>query len=223
MNNVSRIGGKGTIRRKKKRHIPINKQNIKKNPLEIRYFNIIISINKKILSLDKGEYDIFLSYIDSYHNDFLIEINKKDFNKKDMFLKFRDDPFLFFDTVFLKVADRLQYSNNLINLYKYFKRDILGFIINLYSDILNILEKKEFLMETEAITEEFNNITLSESYNYFDIKLSQEITSTELKQIYRKKALKIHPDKNPKEKEKYTKEFKQMNTYYKYILNRMNK
>lgn len=220
--NSARIGGKGTMRRKKKRHVNI-KQNLKKNPDELKFINIISKINKIILELDENEYDIFLSYIDSYHNDFLLEINKKDFNKKEEFIKFREEPFLFFDNVFIKPDIRLQYSNSLETLYKFFKRDLLEFLVNFYTDILSIMEKKEFLKETEAKNEEFDEITLSESYQYFGLNLALELTKDELKKIYRKKALEVHPDKHPDEKEKYNLEFKKMNTFYKFILNRMSK
>jgi hypothetical protein len=217
---TNRIGGKGSIRRKKKRHHSI-KPSLKKNQYEIKFINIINTINTKICELDMENYDIFLGYIDGLQNDFIAEINKKDFKKKEQFIKFRNGSFIFFDNIFIKKGNRIQFNNSLEEIYVFFVKDFLDFMNNFFTEILNILIKKEYLKEKQEINEEFDNITLSEAYNYFDIKLSDEINIDNFKKIYRKMALELHPDKHLNEKEKYEKEFKQLNVYYKFILKRI--
>ena len=219
MNKESiKIGGKGSIRRKKKRNSSLA-LNIRKNPSEIKLIKTIDKINLKIKELNNDNYEIFLAYIDNIHYNFLCELNKHDFKNKNHYIKFKEQPYDFFDKLFIININinPIQYNNSLENLYLYLSKDLVKFLINFFNDILTCLDNKTYL-EQDINNDDFKDITLSECYNFFDLKMCQDITNDELKIIYRKKALLLHPDKHLEEKEKYEELFKEMNKYYKFIL-----
>lgn len=211
-----RIAG---MRRKKKRVSKIKFQ-IKKNKDELKLIHIINNINSEILKLNEENYDIFKHYIEEDINNLLIETNKSDFTKKTYYLEFKKDPFCFFDQVFtMEESDRLKFNNDLVIIYRYMIKDFLGVLVIFFSDLQEILINSKYLEET--LNNNDNDMTLSECYKFFEIKLSEELSKDDIKKIYRKKALKLHPDKHMDEKEKYEKEFKKLNEYYKFILNKM--
>lgn len=211
-----RIAG---MRRKKKRVSKIKFQ-IKKNKDELKLIHIINNINSEILKLNEENYDIFKHYIEEDINNLLIETNKSDFTNKTYYLEFKKDPFCFFDQVFtMEESDRLKFNNDLVIIYRYMIKDFLGVLVIFFSDLQEILINSKYLEET--LNNNDNDMTLSECYKFFEIKLSDELSKDDIKKIYRKKALKLHPDKHMDEKEKYEKEFKKLNEYYKFILNKM--
>lgn len=211
-----RIAG---MRRKKKRVSKIKFQ-IKKNKDELKLIHIINNINSEILKLNEENYDIFKHYIEEDINNLLIETNKSDFTKKTYYLEFKKDPFCFFDQVFtMEESDRLKFNNDLVIIYRYMIKDFLGVLVIFFSDLQEILINSKYLEEN--LNNNDNEMTLSECYKFFEIKLSDELSKDDIKKIYRKKALKLHPDKHMDEKEKYEKEFKKLNEYYKFILNKM--
>lgn len=223
MNKESRkIGGKGSIRRKKKRNSSLS-LTIRKKPSEIKLIKIIDKINLTINELNNDNYDIFIGYIDNIHYDFICELNKNDFKQKKIYIQFKQQPYEFFDKLFIKDINinPIKYNNSLENIYNYFSNDSIDFLINFYNNIFNCLDTRTYLNQY-INNDEFEDITLSQCYNFFDLKMSDEISNVEFKKIYRKKALLLHPDKHLQEKEKYEELFKMMNKYYKYILNNNN-
>lgn len=206
----NRVGG---MRRKKKRKSNI-KLEIKKNKHEIKLVNTIKFINNNMSDLDEDNTDMFMNYIDCITNDFILDIVKGDFVKKSDYLKFRDEPFLFYDKVFIL---NNKFIGELENYYNYFVKDFVHLLIEYYDRIRETLISKKY-REVSETNEEFGELSLSKCYEYFGLKLSDEVDQSTLKRIYRKKALQLHPDKHLDKKEEYEKKFHELTVYYKYIL-----
>ena len=198
-NETSQIGGKGTIRRKKK----CNSSNIKKISQEEMNYNAIINrINKDIKTLKEEEKELFEVYVDDWLDEVSSNLKKKDFKKGcnielDKIKENCRKKIMTEELVFIK--DYSFYSNMFsIRGYEYF--------IDSLEELDGVIKDKDFV---EQDNEEIDNI------NYFlkilDLDTNVIPSETDIRRAYLKKSNEFHPDKHPDETEKYSKIFEDIN------------
>ncbi len=233
-----RIGGKGSVRRKKK----VTKHRLKpaviKTKNDIQLENNIIKINKKIQSIDNIEaYEDFFAYIEDNIFLYLSDICKGDFSNKDNFTTFIEDPHECFYEHFIfeeqneneeqsddgeeNNSGRIFFNDNSSDYKSFFNNEISAYLLELFQEIDFTLDTKKYL-EEDKVEEEVNSISLQDCYKFFDLDFTSEITKEQLKKKYREKALLFHPDRYQDNKEFYEEQFKMLSKYYKFILKSLN-
>lgn len=147
MMRSTQIGGKGTMRRKKKRIGNNFKSRItEKERLFINKTNII---NKNIKLIKEEDYDSFKIFLDNELDDICLSIEKVDLRKeytKDIEL-IQEDSLSYIYSLLIKVIDKpLEFNNNNYNLLKKkFEDDFMEIIIDFLNEIENNLENKKYL------------------------------------------------------------------------------
>ena len=86
----------------------------------------------------------------------------------------------------------------------------------MYKNIYHSLESKSYLENKEALNNDELNI--NDCHDLLNIDKTEMPTKKELILAFRKKALLMHPDKHPKEKEKYEELFMNINKAYQFLL-----
>ena len=233
MNTISRIGGKGTMRRKKKK--------IRKYKLKPRYNNNEIKLQTQILRVNGilngfdtiEEYELFIYYIEDIFFGFISDITKHDFKDKKEYIKFRNDKFAYYEEHFLIENElkekheeditedlniRMNIKSDLEVYFVIFKNELSEHLYKLYSNIEAEYNKKEYMNNNTDNDDEQNELSLKKCYNFMELEYTEEITKKQLKKQYRKLALSYHPDKNLNNKEEYATKFKLLSKCYKYIL-----
>ena len=220
----SQIGGKGSIRRKKKGtggHIVPRVTNQEKefNKLLQRTNNLILQINEEYnetwnVFMDEWWYDTIESYV------------KKDFPKIkwDSILSIKkEQEYKSFYNKFIKQSSE-KVNKALLNIdYKLYRNTFseqgLDKMLCYIEDLEIIINKKEYLGSED---ESESKTTVQDIKNYYTILKLDQITiptKSELKNAYYKQSREYHPDKHPEESEKYTILFKNINKAYKTLLN----
>lgn len=151
----SQIGGKGTIRRKKKR-IGHNFNN--KMTEEARlYIKKVNDINKMILLINDEEYNIFKIYLDNELEDLGLAIEKDDLRKESRkkINEIKDDSFSYICSLLIKNIDKpIEFNNdknNYNNIKKIFEPEFLEIIIKFLYELENNLEKKMYIKKNTDI------------------------------------------------------------------------
>tara|TARA_Y100001933_G_scaffold260828_1_gene313902 strand:+ start:1333 stop:2112 length:780 start_codon:yes stop_codon:yes gene_type:complete len=234
----SQIGGKGSVRRKKKiTHSRLNDSRIKTKE-ELKLENTIININKQIKDIeDKDTHDLAMIYLEDTIFFHLQGVDRHDVNKKDFFKLIKKEPSEFFNSNFLVQHENYNQDNsdnqneneneqpsflfkeqNLNTFREYFSRDGIYYILSLFTEIDKILETKQYL----EVEEQQEELSVSDCFQILDLDETEIPTKKQLILAYRKKALEMHPDKHPDETEKYEDLFKTLNKSYKFLLSRYN-
>ena len=213
----SRIGGKGSMRRKKIIKSNRFKHTIVKTQSDLNLENIISRVNSKISSINSDEdYESFFVSKNEILSDYLNGISKSDFKSKDNYKKFREDPLEYFESNFLIESKKL--FNKDITVYKgMFVNDSSNYFIEMLRSIENILENKKYLEKKEQNIEE-EKLNLRECYELFDLDYTSEVSKEELHNKYKEKSLLYHPDRHIEDRELYEEKFKNLGISYKYIL-----
>ena len=230
----TQIGGKGTMRRKKKR---VGNTFFKeKNTKEQREYRIKINrINKIIEEIeDNDEYSKFKLYIDTEMEDIGLSIEKYDLTKQARKLEYDDvkeDCLTFVYSLLISDIDRpLKFNPEAFGkLKKTFEIEYLSMFVKFIYDIEVILEKKKYLEDTKE-----DNYEMEDIHKFFDIlELDKHEIPTKqmIEKAYKQKALKYHPDKNINKentenkdnKEQNDIEFKNLGEAYQALLNRYTK
>ena len=212
----SQIGGKGSIRRKKKGtggHI------IPKLSEDEKEFNMIIdNLNNSITNINYEEKNIWNVFFEDWLYDITESLVKKDFNKNKLseFEKLKNDYKIFY-TKFYKHEDNLLLLIKDYKLYKtIFSEQGLDKIFYYLEDLQVIINKKEYLEDEDKYEhDEFSSEKIKEYYNLLELDKSSIPTKSELKNAYYTKSREYHPDKHPEEVDKYTLLFKEINKAYK--------
>ena len=186
MKNIQ-IGGKGTIRHKKKKFI----RNEDKLKFEIK--NIITNINLKISYLGNEKKKELTEILDKDIEKLIIMIKKEETNKKN-FLEIKNQKKNYFYKHFFYI------ENNIIILLK---DNIFEFIIDNFQGnsrklcfdflkiIYNLLQSSKKKIEVDDIDKEkiekdipYTKELFTESLLHFDISQDKKIHFTEIKKIY---------------------------------------
>ena len=143
---TTQIGGKGTVRRKKKRTGHIFEEKQTKESRE--YTMKIKKINKLIEDLDEIHYDLFKKYIEEEFEDLGNSIEKHNFLKlhKNEFEKCKDDPLSYVYSLFLHKIDKpIQFNpNSFLKFKKILTLDHLSIFIQFIYDTETALMKNDF-------------------------------------------------------------------------------
>ena len=143
----TQIGGKGSIRRKKKRtgNIFLEKKTKESREYEIK----CKGINKMIEEISDTDYPLFKKYIENELEDMGFSIEKHNFLKqyKDQYHECKEDPYAYIFSLLISNANKpLQFNtNSFLKLKKMFELEHLAVFIKLIYDIENGLEKKIYL------------------------------------------------------------------------------
>jgi len=147
----TQIGGKGTVRRKKKRTGNIF---LEKKTKESREYEMKIKrINKMIEDISDEEYPLFKKYIEEELEDMGVSIEKHNFLKayKDQYIECNEDPYAYiFSLLILNAQKPMQFNpNSFPKLKKMFELEHLHIFIKLIYDTESALEKKIYLDEEQ--------------------------------------------------------------------------
>ena len=209
----SQIGGKGSVRRKVK---VVKNRNFagKKTKEELHLENRIKRINEYIKDVDEEYKNVCNILVEDIIVDSFSDLERCDVKDKSLYKSLKEDIFRFF-------------SSNLMNnkkfkvsaypiLKKYFVKECIECIIDVYEDIENHLEKKKY-MEEEVDELEFTD---KQCFEYLGLDITTTPDKKELKRAFKKKSFEYHPDKHPDEIEKYTKLYQNISVAYKLIIKR---
>ena len=195
--HVTRIGGKGTCRRKKKN----TRRNHRINTEETKLKKYIDETNKKILALNEENYTKLRDFLDDLVKDYMNDLKRDDINKSSG----------------VRYADINKYGSGFI--YKNFfypvnetklllKSDIYKFIDKTFKEsgkklfykfvqsIDEIMVKKEYNINLESekyIKEQFNK-----SLEYFKIDNDQKIHFRQIREKYREYVDQVGEDEEKK-------------------------
>ena len=220
--NSKEIRGRGISRRKKKNNNRRLKKVFRSTPEELKFNSCLKRINSFIYSLTEiEEYESAIVFIDDIVYFQLLDINKSEVIKKNIWREIKSEPCEFFEEKFYKEneEDRISIRDDSYYIIKfYFTVCGINNMIELFTKIEKSLYKKEYL---EDNTENEEEMDLKNAYQILEINRVDEISSKDLIKIYRKKALSCHPDKHPDEKEKYKEIFTKIYKAYKFLLKRI--
>tara|TARA_B100000575_G_C23011678_1_gene582758 strand:- start:393 stop:851 length:459 start_codon:yes stop_codon:yes gene_type:complete len=143
----TQLGGKGTMRRKKK--FVGNNFKTRITEKERLYIKKINTINEHIKLINDEDYNTFKIFLDNELDDMCLSIEKidlrKEYNKN--FEMIQEDSLSYIYNLLIKVVDKpLEfYNNNYILLKKRFEDDFMDLIIDFLNELENNLEKKKYL------------------------------------------------------------------------------
>ena len=143
----TQIGGKGSIRRKKKRTGNVF---LEKKTKESRIYEMKVkNINKMIEEITDEDYPLFKKYIEEELEDMGVSIEKHNFLKayKSEYEECKDDSYVYiFSLLIQNVAKPLQFNISAFSkLKKMFELDHLNVFITFIYDVEMALEKKKYL------------------------------------------------------------------------------
>lgn len=152
MNNLNtQIGGKGTVRRKKKRTGNVFEKRITKEDIDFK--NKITRINNLVENITNDyDYSKFKLYLDSELEEIGNSIDKTDLKKsfKDDYDDIKDDELDYTYKLLVKDIDRpLIFNDNYKSIKDRFEEDCLEIMNDFVRDIEVVLEKKSYLDKRE--------------------------------------------------------------------------
>ena len=145
---------------------------------------------------------------------YLYDITIHDLSNTDCIEEIADESVEFFYNYFI---DNLQFKTDIQVFRKIFNLSGIELLLELFKDIENILENKKYIEEPNDKENE-NTLTTKECYKLLDLNLIDDLSEKELKLAYRKKALKVHPDKHPGNEEEFKGKFDLLHKAYKQLL-----
>ena len=219
LKSLGRIGGKGSVRRKKLNKNKKVKTSLIKTKNDLNLEIIIIRVNNKIMSIDNDEeYESFFVSMKEILFDYTNGISKNDFKNKDNYKKYREEPLEYFEKMFINNTESRVFFNKDISIFKnIFVNDSINYFIDIFHSIENILENKKYL-EKEVENNKEDELNLRECYELFDLDYTNQISKDQLHKKYKEKSLLYHPDRHTNDKEKFEEKFKILNMSYKFIL-----
>ena len=143
----TQIGGKGSIRRKKKRtgNVFLEKKTKESREYEIKVKNI----NKIIKEISDEDYPLFKKYIEEELEDMGVSIEKHNFLKayKNQYEECKEDPYVYIFSLLIQNANKpLEFNSEAFpKLKKMFELEHLKVFITFIYDIELALEKKIYL------------------------------------------------------------------------------
>ena len=143
----TQIGGKGSIRRKKKRtgNVFLEKKTKESREYEMK----VKTINKMIEEISDEDYPLFKKYIEEELEDMGVSIEKHNFLKayKNEYEECKDDSYTYiFSLLIQNVNKPLQFNKEAFSkLKKMFELEHLNVFIKFIYDVEELLGKKKYL------------------------------------------------------------------------------
>ena len=209
----NQIGGKGSVRRKKVVKRTRNFTN-KKTKEQLRLENVIKRINEYINEVDEEYRQVVDVMVEDIFSDGLTDLERYDMKSKQLFMEVKKDLGGFVRKQLMN--DKKFKVNGYDILTKYFIKDCIPCIIELYDDIEIFMEKKKYV-EEQVDDKEFTD---KECFEYLGLDISVTPTRLDVKRAFKKKSFEYHPDKHPDEIDKYTKLYTNISIAYKLVLKR---
>ena len=210
----NQIGGKGTMRRKKK--VVRNRNFIqKKSKEQLDFERRIDNINTQIKGIPEDYKVIANNYMEGCITDGFLDLERYDVKKKDIYKNIKLDPMLFFKERCMK--DSL-YKKNIYNvLQEFFINDCIPHILDIFVTIQSYLNSQKYLIDEKDVIE----MSDKECFDILNLDISTTPDKKTLKSQYKKLAKENHPDKHSsEEREKYEKIFANIGKAYHLICER---
>lgn len=209
----SQIGGKGSVRRKVK---VVRNRNFqaKKTKEQLKLENVIKRINEYICEVD-GEYkQVADIMIEDIIGDGFSDLERCDTKSKEIYVEVKRDVNTFFRK---NLMNKNKFKGDAYPiLSRYFIKDCVLCIMDIYDDVENFLEKKKYV-EDQTDEKEFTD---KECFEFLGLDISVTPSKLDVKRAFKTKSFEYHPDKHPDEIEKYTKLYQNISVAYKLILKR---
>jgi hypothetical protein len=216
MPQSNQIGGKGSVRRKV--YVKRTRNfNSKKNKEELTFDNMIKRINNYIEKIDDEYINVANVMIEDIVSDGFSDLERYDVKDKTLFKGIKEDTNKFFNDKLLTKTKRMK-MDSYKTLQKYFIKDCITCIMDIYKDIDIFLEKKEYVEEQVDEIE----FTDKQCFEFLGLDIATTPTKLDLKRAFKKKSFEYHPDKNPDEIDKYTDLYQNISISYKLIIKRYN-
>lgn len=213
LQQMSRTGGKGTMRRKKIiKHTIINNSRTQE---EKKIETLIKNINNKLSTFDPDTYQLGFSYIIEEGNIFFRGTSRYDMRKKGDTNKIRNNADTFFEENFIDMV-----NNKKVLVFKpsklteVFNNDGMINLIEFFEDLYKDIQKETFATEEKNEDE----MDIKECFDILGLDKNEIPDKDTLSKMYRKQAIECHPDKHQDEKEKYEDIFKKLNTANKTVI-----
>lgn len=209
----NQIGGKGSVRRKIK---VVRNRNFasKKTKEELQLENRIKRINEYIIDVDDEYKQVSNILIEDIIVDSFSDLERYDVKDKSLYKTLKEDIYKFFKQNLMN-GEKFKVDAYAI-LKRYFVKDCIDCIIDIYQDIEVHLEKKKYVEEQVDELE----FTDKQCFEYLGLDIATTPDKKELKRAFKKKSFEYHPDKHPEEMEKYTELYQNISVAYKLILKR---
>ena len=209
----NQIGGKGSVRRKK---VVKRQRNFaaKKTKEQLRLENVIKRINEYIVNVDEEYKQVVDVMVEDIFSDGMEDLERYDMKSKEMYNEVKKDMGGFIRKQLMN-GTKFKVDGYVV-LTKYFIKDCVPCIIEVYDDIENFMEKKKYI-EEQVDEKEFTD---KECFEYLGLDISVTPTRLDVKRAFKKKSFEFHPDKHPDEIEKYTSLYTNISIAYKLVLMR---
>ena len=180
---ASRIGGKGSQRRKKKN---IRKKINDKKSDQLKAS--INSVNKKILSLNNQNYLKLRDFIDGLINDYINDLQRSDVHNTDHFsysnIQKYGPGFIYKNFFYPINNEKILLKTDIYPfLQKNFKKSGQELFLKLIDSIDQILIKKEYDINLE--NEKYDEELFNRALNFFNIKSDEKVHFKDIRTKYR--------------------------------------
>lgn len=150
MLKTSQIGGKGTMRRKKKKTGNFFKKRVTEN--ELKYRNKIRNINEMIKKIEDIEiYEKLKNFLDNELEDLGFSIEKEDLRKekKKEIDEIKEDGLLYVYSILIKNVDKpLEFDmDSYIKIKELFLEDGIEMFVKFIEELENDIIKKKYLLD----------------------------------------------------------------------------
>tara|TARA_Y100000741_G_C18243461_1_gene554551 strand:+ start:733 stop:1188 length:456 start_codon:yes stop_codon:yes gene_type:complete len=150
MLKTSQIGGKGTMRRKKKKTGNFFKKRVTEN--ELKYKNKIRNINEMIKEIEDIEiYEKLKNFLDNELEDLGFSIEKEDLRKekKKEIDEIKEDGLLYVYSILIKNVDKpLEFDiDSYVKIKELFLEDGIDMFVKFIEELENNIIKKKYLLD----------------------------------------------------------------------------
>ena len=209
----NQIGGKGSVRRKVK---VVRNRNftVRKTKEQLHFENMIKRINEYITNVGSEYQQVADVMVEDIVCDGFSDLQRYDTKSKEIFVEIKGDVTKFINN---KLMNGNKFKGDTYTILgKYFIKDCIECIVDIFNDIEIFLEKKKYV-EEQVDEKEFTD---KQCFEFLGLDISVTPTKQDVKKAFKNKSFEYHPDKHPEEIDKYTKLYQDISVSYKLILKR---
>tara|TARA_Y100000591_G_scaffold128901_1_gene110381 strand:+ start:1267 stop:1923 length:657 start_codon:yes stop_codon:yes gene_type:complete len=209
----NQIGGKGSVRRKVK---VVRNRNftVRKTKEQLHFENMIKRINEYITNVGSEYQQVADVMVEDIVCDGFSDLQRYDTKSKEIFVEIKGDVTKFINN---KLMNGNKFKGDTYTILgKYFIKDCIDCIVDIFNDIEIFLEKKKYV-EEQVDEKEFTD---KQCFEFLGLDISVTPTKQDVKKAFKNKSFEYHPDKHPEEIDKYTKLYQDISVSYKLILKR---